>query len=139
MIFKLYDCDIGIKVDGVNYDIEHVASVTIDDPERNNITRGNNAKNKTGLVYKEGLSEPKRATIPIMQLSIAFKELLDSCFDEQRRCDFYCISRKDGSSKFLKNAILANRPQQLSLDDSAESMQVSMEFVSFDSSETHKS
>lgn len=139
MIFKLYNCDVGIKVDGVSYDFEHVAQVTIEDSERNRLTRGNNAKNKTGLVYKDGLKDPKRAIVPIMLMSVALKELFDTCFTQQKRLDFYCISRDDGSSKMLKNAILSNQPQQLTLDDTAESMQVSLEFESFDSSEVHKS
>lgn len=138
MIFKLYDCDIGIKVDGVNYDFEHVVSVTVEDPERNRLTRGNNAKNKIGIAYKDGMKEPKRFTIPIMALSIELKDLFDSCFNNQTRLDVYVISRKDGSSKFGKNAILSNKPQQLTLDDSAESMHVSLEFETFDSSEVHK-
>lgn len=138
MIFKLYDCDVGIKVDGVSYDFEHVASVTIEDPERNRLTRGNNAKNKTGLAYKDGLKDPKRFSIPIMDMSLELKELFDSCFDDQTRVDVYIISRKDGSSKFGKNALLSNKPQQLTLDDTAESMQVLLEFETFDSSEVHR-
>jgi len=139
MIFKLYDCDIGIKLDGVNYEFEHVVSVTVVDPERNRLTRGNNGKNKVGLVYKDGLKDPKTATVPILDMSAALKDVFDGCFDQQKRLDFYAISRKDGSSKFLKNAILANKPQQLTLDDTAESMQVSLEFETFDSTENHKS
>lgn len=139
MIFKLYDCDVGIKVAGVSYDFEHVASVTVEDPERNRLTRGNNAKNKTGLAYKDGLKDPKRFSIPIMDMTLALKTLFDSCFEDQTRLDVYVISRKDGSSKFGKNAVLSNKPQQLTLDDTAESMQVLLEFETFDSSEVHRS
>lgn len=139
MIFKIYNCDFGIKVDGVSYDFEHVAELQIDDPERNQLTRGGNGKNKIGLSYKDGLKEPKRWTLPILNMSAALKTVLDSCFDKQSRVDVYCIDRTDGSSKMAKNAILSNRPQQLTVDESAESMNVSLEFVTFDSSETHKS
>ncbi len=139
MIFKMYNCDFGIKVNGVAYDFEHVAELQIDDPERNNLTRGSNAKNKLGLAYKEGLKEPKRWTLPILNMSETLKGVLDSCFNAQTRIEVYCIDRNDGSSKMAKNALLANRPQQLTVDESAESMNVSLEFVTFDSSETHKS
>lgn len=139
MIFKIYNCDFGIKVDGVSYDFEHVAELQIEDPERNQLTRGGNAKNKTGLAYKDGLKEPKRWTIPILNMSAELKVVLDGVFDDQTRVDVYCIDRTDGSSKMAKNAILSNRPQQLTLDDTAESMNVSLEFVTFDSAETHKS
>lgn len=139
MTFKLYECDIGIKVNGVSYDFEHVQSVEIEDPERNRITRGANSKNAIGLAYKDGLKEPKRWTIPIMAMSSALKSVLDGVYDDQTRIDVYCISRKDGSSKMAKNAILSNRPQQLTLDETAESMNVSLEFETFDSGEDHKS
>lgn len=139
MIFKIYNCDFGVKVDGTAYDFEHVAQVTIEDPERNRLTRGNNAKNQTGLAYKDGLKDPKRWTVPILQMSAALKAVLDSCFENQTRLEVYCIDRTDGSSKMAKNALLSNRPQQLTLDDTAESMQVSLEFETFQSSENHKS
>lgn len=139
MIFKIYNCDFGIKIGGVTYDFEHVDSVQIEDPERNKLTRGGNGKNKVGLTYKEGIKEPKRWTIPILSMSAALKEVLDGAFDDQTRMEVYCIDRTDGSSKMAKNAILANRPQQLTIDETVESMQVSMEFETFDSSEVHKS
>lgn len=139
MIFKLYNCDLGIKINGVGYDFEHVQSVTIEDPEKNKLTRGANASNLTGLSYKEGLKDPKRWTIPIIKMSAELKGVLDVAFADQSRVDVYCISRDDGSSKMAKNAILCNKPQQLTLDDSAESMNVSLEFETFDSSEVHKS
>lgn len=139
MIFKIYNCDFGIKVDGTSYDFEHVAQVSIEDPERNRLTRGNNAKNMTGLSYKDGLKDPKRWTVPILNMSAALKAVLDDCFKNQKRLDVYCIDRGDGSSKWAKNAVLSNAPQQLTLDDTAESMQVSLEFETFDSSEVHKS
>lgn len=139
MIFKLYNCDVGIKINGVSYDFEHVAEVQIEDNERNRLTRGANAKNKLGLSYKDGLKDPKRWTIPIMNMSAELKAVLDGAFEAQSRLDVYCIDRTDGSSKMAKNAVLSNRPQQLALDETAESMNVSLEFETFDSSEVHKS
>lgn len=139
MIFKIYNCDFGIKVNGVSYDFEHVSELQIDDPERNRLTRGSNAKNKVGLSYKDGLKEPKKWTLPILNMSAALKDVLDGCYADQTRVDVYCIDRTDGSSKMGKNALLSNKPQQLKVDDSAESLQVSLEFEMFDSSEVHKS
>lgn len=138
-IFKLYECDIGIKVDGVDYSFDHVAEVQIEDPERNRLTRGSNAKDRVGLAYKDGLKDPKRWTIPILSMSAALKNVFDSVYDKQTRIDVYCISRADGSSKWAKNAVLSNKPQQLTLDETAESMNVSLEFETFDSTEVHKS
>lgn len=139
MIFKIYNCDFGIKVDGTSYDFEHVAQLQIEDNERNRLTRGANAKNKVGLPYKDGLKDPKRWTIPILAMTPELKAVLDDCYKDQTRLEVYCIDRSDGSSKMAKNAILSNKPQQLTLDETAESMEVSLEFETFDSSEVHKS
>ncbi len=139
MIFKIYNCDFGIKVNGVSYDFEDVAELQIEDPERNRLTRGSNAKNRQGLTYKDGIRDPKRWTLPILNMSAALKGVLDGVYANQTRVEVYCIDRTDGSSKMGKNAILSNKPQQLTLDESAESMQVSLEFETFDSSEVHKS
>ena len=139
MIFRIYNCDFGIKVAGISYDFEDVAQVTIEDPERNKLTRGSNAKNKLGLSYKEGLKEPKKWTVPLINMSADLKAVLDSCFANQTRLDVFCIDRTDGSSKMARNAVLSNKPQQLTIDDTVEAMQVSLEFETFDSSEVHKS
>lgn len=138
MTFKIYDCEFGFKLAGVDYSFDHVDSLEIEDPERNRLTRGSNASNKIGITYKDGLKEPKRWTIPILAMSAALKGVLDSAFDAQTRMDVYCIA-SDGSGKWAKNAILSNRPQQLTLNDSAESMNVSLEFETFESVENHKS
>ncbi len=138
MFFKIYNCDFGIKMNGVNYDFPEVAEVTIEDPEKNKLTRGANAGNKTGLVYKEGMKDPKKWTIPILNMSVELKGALDSAFDDQERMDVYCVDRDTGSSKMARNAILCNRPQQLTLNDSPEMLNVSLEFETFDSSEVLK-
>ncbi|WKV32910.1 hypothetical protein MAC3UK_0023 [Bdellovibrio phage MAC3UK] len=138
MIFKIYNCDFGMKIGGVNYDYEHVVELQIEDNERNRLTRGANASNKIGLSYKEGMRDPKRWTLPILNMTGALKGVLDAAFDNQTRIEVYAIDRASGSSKMARSAILSNKPQQLTLDDSADSMQVSLEFETFDSSETHK-
>lgn len=138
MIFKIYDCDFGIKYNGVNYDFTHVQDMVIEDPENTKLVRGANAGNKLGLVYKEGIKEPKRITVTIMGMSIELKAVLDQAFENGDRLDAYCIQRSDGSSKMAKNAVLCQQPQQLSIDESAESMNVALAFESFDLSEVHK-
>lgn len=138
MIFKIYNCDFGMKIDGVNYDYEHVVELQIEDNERNRLTRGANASNKIGLAYKEGMRDPKRWTLPILNMTGALKGVLDNAYDTQKRIEVYAIDRASGSSKMARSAILSNKPQQLSLDDSPDSMNVSMEFETFDSTETHK-
>ncbi len=139
MIFKIYDCDFGFKFRGVSYEFTHVVNMAIDDPESTKLTRGANAGNKIGLVYKEGIKEPKKLTVTIIGMSGALKAVLDVAYDSMERLDTYCISRTDGSSKWAKNSVLAQRPQQLNVDEGAESMNVALAFESFDTSEVHKS
>lgn len=139
MTFKLYNCDLGIKLNGQRYDFDHVNSLEIEDNERNRLTRGANARNTTGLAYKDGLREPKRWTIPIMAMSVELKAAFDLAFNAQTRMEVFCIDRTDGSSKMLKEAILSNKPQQLTLDETPDSLAVSLEFEGFASEENHKS
>lgn len=140
MIFKLYDCDVGITYKGINYDFDHVDAVTVSDPKFKRITRGSNGNSKTGIVYVEGIKEPDEITCPIMNMSPELKAILDAAFKAEERIDFYCVSRKDGSSKMAKNAILCQKPQQLNVDgESPESLQVILTMQSFDTTETYKS
>jgi len=136
--FKIYNCDFGIKVNGQTYDFTDVAELQIEDAVRNRLTRGANATNRVGLTYRDGLKEPTRWTIPIMDMSAALKAVLDNCYSKQIRIEAFCIDRESGAKKIAKQAILSNKPQQLTLDDSPESLQVSLEIETFDSSETYK-
>lgn len=139
MIFKIYNSNFGIKYNGVSYDFPHVQDMTIEDPENTKLIRGANAGNKTGLVYRDGLKDPKRVTVTIIGMSIELKAVLDQAYDNRDRLDAYCIDRDDGSSKMAKNAVLSQQPQQLSVSESADSMNVVLVFETFDLSETHKS
>lgn len=139
MIFKPYECDFGITINGQNYDFDHIVSFNTEDPERTKLIRGSNAGNKTGLVYKEGIKDAKVVTVTIIGMTSAIFTLLKTAYDNQTRMDCYCVNRADGSSKIAKNAVLSIEPKQLNVDDSAESMNVALTFESFDVSETHKS
>ncbi len=138
MIFKIYDCDFGVKIAGQNYDFTHVTSVVIEDPETTKLVRGANASNKLGIAYKEGLKEAKKWTVTIQGMSIELKAALDLAYIDKSRLDCYAIDRKDGSSKMSKNSVLSNQPQQLNLDEGPDSMNVVLSFESFDLSEVHK-
>lgn len=139
MIFKINNCEFGFKDNGVQYRFDDVQNLTIEDNRKNRLTRGANGANKIGLVYTEGTREPIKWTLPILNMTAAIKSVLDDIFTTKRRIDVYCIDETDGSSKMAKQAILCNKPQQLSLDDTPDSMNVSLEFETFDSSEVHKS
>ena len=59
--------------------------------------------------------------------------------EKKERVDAGGISRVDGSSKMLRQAILSQSPKQLSMDDSPESLNTALLFESFDFEEIHKS
>lgn len=139
MIFKPYECDFGVTINGQNYDFDHIVSFNIEDPERTKLIRGTNAGNKSGLVYKEGIKEPKTITVTIIGMSADIYNLLKGAYDDKTRLDCYCVNRADGSNKIAKNAVLSQEPRQLNLDDSPESMNVALVFETFDVSENHKS
>lgn len=138
-IFKMYDCDFGITLEGVNYTFTHVENLQIEDPERTRLIRGSNAGNKEGLVYKEGIKEPKTITLTVIGMQPEVHALLKTAYENKTRLDCFAISRVDGSSKIAKNAILSQSPKQLNMDDSAESMNTALIFESFDVEEVHKS
>lgn len=139
MIFKIYDCDFGFKLAGVNYDFPHVMEFQVEDPETTKLTRGANASNKIGISYKEGIKDPKRISVTVLGMTAEIKAVLDAAYAAQTRLDPYAVSRADGSSKIYKNAVLSTQPQQLSISDSADSMNVTLIFESFDAAEVHKS
>lgn len=138
-IFKMYDCDFSLTIRGKAYTFTEVENLQIEDPERTRLIRGSNAGNKTGLVYKEGLKEAKTITLTVIGMPADLHNLLKDVYEKKERVDCNCISRVDGSSKIAKNAILAQSPKQLQMDDSAESLNTALIFESFDVSEEHKS
>lgn len=139
MIFKMYDCDFGIKLGGIYYEFPHVNEFQIEDPETTKLTRGANASNKIGLVYTDGVKEPKKVTVTIIGMTPDIKDVLDQCFANKTRVDVYAVNRGDGSSKIAKNAVLSTAPQQLTMSEAVDSLNVALIFESFDLSETHKS
>lgn len=137
MIFKLYDCDVGLTINGTNYEFDHVAEVTIENPEKTRLIRGANAKNKTGLDYKEGIKDAHTISLTVIGLSKALHALLVTTFNNRDRVDGYIISRADGSSKKFNQAVISQSPQQLTLNDAPESLNTILMFESFDVSEVH--
>jgi hypothetical protein len=138
MIFRMYECEFGFKYNGIDYSFTNVMSLQIEDNEVTRLTRGANGKNVSGLIYKEGITEPKRWTVTIRDMTPEIKALLDTVYKDQERVDVYCISEATGSSKIAKNAILSQLPQQLLVDESPDSMNVALMFETFDSGEVFK-
>lgn len=136
--FKLYDCDVGVVIGGVQYDFFDVNSIEVEDPENTNLTRGSNGKNMEGIAYKEGVRDPKTWTIPIMNMSNELKAAFDDAYKNTTRMDVYCTSRSSGSRKALSNAVLKQRPQQLTVDETADSLAIQLIFAGYDNKEVYK-
>jgi hypothetical protein len=135
----MYDCDFVVVIRGVTYQFTHVENFTIEDPEMTTLVRGANASNKEGLAYKSGLKEPKVGKLVVIGMPQAVHDLLKDVYNTKERVDAGAISRTDGSSKMFKQAVLQNSPKQLTMDDSAESLNTELSFASYDVDEIHKS
>jgi hypothetical protein len=136
--FKIYECDFGLTLNGVNYDFDHVQNLQIENPERTRLVRGANAGNKVGLVYKEGIKDAKTITLTIIGMPLELHNLLKQAYDDKTRMDCYCVQRSTGSAKIAKNTVLSQEPIQLLIDDSPDSMNTSLVFESYDVSEVYK-
>lgn len=130
-MFKLYECDVGIKAEGITYQWKNISQVAFEDNERNRLTRGANATDEVGIAYKDGIKEAKRILPSILEMPSALHALFQRLFKDQVRFEFFCTSRKTGSSLFGKNCILSNRPMQLNLDETAESLEIAIEIETF--------
>lgn len=137
-ILKLYECDTGVTINDVRYDFLHVTDVQIENNEANTLARGVNSSGK-GIAFRTGITEPKKMTFTVIGVSKELHGLLTKCFDEQTEVTAYAISRKDGSSVSMSNAVLTKKPVQGGLTDSADSMNTVLEFESFILEEIHNS
>jgi hypothetical protein len=137
-MLKLYECDVSLTIRGQTYVFTHIRSVTFEDPAQNNLTRGANEGNKIGVAFKEGITEPVTITPTVIAMPASLHNLLKDVFKKAERITFEAISRKDGSSAIANNALLANYPRQLNLDETAESMDTVLILKSFDVEENHK-
>ena len=136
--FKIYDCEFGIKAGDVNYTFEQVDSMTIEDPESVRLIRGSSASNKVGLAYTEGTKEAKKLSVTLVGISTAMYDLLAGLHSDKERVECYCIDKKTGSSKIAKDAVITQRPQQLSVNEGAESLNLVVNFETFNLEESHK-
>lgn len=138
-VFKMYECDFDLTLNGVEYNFKHVDNFQFDIPERVRLTRGANAGNKEGLAYTEGLKDAATVTLTVLDMGKTIFDLLTTAYTNKTRMDVAATSRADGSRKAANQAVLSQRPLQLSMDDSPESLNVALIFESFDIEEVHES
>jgi hypothetical protein len=80
----------------------------------------------------EGISEPDKITIPIMNVSSKIIELLNKIRNGQERIDAYVIDRKTGDNRFIKNAIISKRVRQLVISEGRDDLKIEVCLESFD-------
>ena len=132
MIWKIDNCDFGFTYGGQNYDFEHCDGMTIEDPRSSHLTRGMNSKNKTGIIIEEGSDQPDTITIPALNMPVAVLELLNRIHANRERIEAYCVDRKTGDLRAIKNAILQKKPRQLDISEGRDSLIVNLIIESFD-------
>jgi hypothetical protein len=136
-MFALYDCEVSIKISDQFYTFEHVDSVSFEDPKETKLTRGADGRNKQGLIYTQGHKDPEVVTLVLPGVSKSILDVLVSAHSAKSRVEVACIAA-DGSAKTAKNGVIRQRPQQLTIDESAESLNVQLIVESFDVSEVIK-
>lgn len=125
-------CDFYFSRNGADYDVTAaVDSATFEDPERKHLTRGSSGQNKTGLIYTEGIKEPKTLTVVFVGLSQEMAAMLAEMYKEEERTDFKIVDRKSGQRRSFKQALISQRPMQSTLTDGAEEQNVQVIFESY--------
>ena len=132
MLLQLRKCDFGIIYNEVKYDFtEYVDGVTIEDTESKHLVRGRTGVSKKGLIYSESLHTPKRISVSLVGLRKDFFPVFRKIYAEEDRVEVYCIDRKTGNNRVFKDAVLTQEPEQLTMTDGAEEMNLTLVFESF--------
>ena len=126
-------CDFYFSRNGVDYDITAVVdSNTFEDNERKHLTRGASGKNKTGLVYTEGIKDPKTLTTVFIGISQEMADMLADMYEKEDRTDVKVVDRKTGQMRSFKDAIVSQKPTQGTMGDGAEEQNVTVIFECFE-------
>lgn len=125
-------CDFYFSRNGADYDVTAaVDSATFGDPERKHLTRGSSGQNQTGLIYTEGIKDPKTLTVSFIGLSEEMAALLADMYEQEERTDFKIVDRKTGRRRSFKQALISQRPLQSTMSDGAEEQTVQVIFESY--------
>lgn len=104
-------CDFYFSRNGADYDVTAaVDSATFEDPERKHLTRGSSGQNKTGLIYTEGIKDPKTLTVAFIGLSQEMAAMLADMYKEEERTDFKSWTAKPVSGVLLSRPLSASAP-----------------------------
>ena len=125
-------CDFYFSRNGADYDVTAaVDSATFEDPERKHLTRGSSGRNKDGLIYTEGIKDPKTITLVLVGLSQEMAAMLSDMYEQEERTDFKIVDRKTGRMRSFKQALISQRPMQGTMSDGAEEQNVQVVLESY--------
>lgn len=126
-------CDFYFSRNGVDYNTtNYVDSNTFEDNERKHLTRGASGANTSGLVYTEGIKDPKTLTTIFIGISQEMAGMLSDMYDKEERTDIKIVDRKTGQMRTFKDAIVSQKPTQGTMGDGAEEQNVTVIFECFE-------
>lgn len=125
-------CDCYFSRNGVDYNITSIVDNTaFENPERKHLTRSASATNTTGLVYTEGVKDPKNVTITAVGISLEMAKMLAEMYAKEERTDFKIIDRKTGRMRSFEKSIISQEPTQSQTGEGAEELNVSFILETF--------
>lgn len=130
--FQIWKCDGGFTYQGQNYTFQDLDSVAYTYNKKNHLTRGANARNKVGIVSKEGLKMPDVAEYTVLDCSKAIYKLLLSIFEKEERIDAFFIDNETGEYFIYKNAVVRDKPRQTAVGEDDTSTSFIFAVESFD-------
>lgn len=115
--FQIWKCSGGFSYNGQNYEFSDIDSVVYTYNQKNHLVRGANAKNKVGIVSREGLKTPDVAEYTVLDCSKDVYLLLLDLFEKEERVDAFFIDDETGEYFIFKNAIIRDKPRQTSIGE----------------------
>lgn len=131
-MLQQWKSDSGFIYNGITYIFDDVDSSVVSPQEAKHLTRGANSKNKVGLVYKEGSKTPWTVTANVMNLSKDVMDILNKCYDNEERIDFFCIDNNTGERKIAYNSLVTKWVSQETISDAEDTYNVALALESFD-------
>lgn len=131
-MFQIYKTQSGFIHNGIDYGFDDVDSHVISPQEAKHLTRGANSTNKLGLVYKENSKLPWTVTANIMNVTKEVMELLNKCYENEERIDFYCVDSDTGDNKMARNSLVTKYVTQETVSDGEDTYNIALALESFD-------
>nr|DAS78836.1 MAG TPA: hypothetical protein [Caudoviricetes sp.] len=131
-MLQQWKSDSGFIYNGTTYYFDDIDSSVVSPQEAKHLTRGANSTNKVGLVYKEGSKTPWTITANVMNLSKEVMEILNKCYDEETRIDFFCVDSNTGENKMAYNSLVTKWVSQETISDGEDTYNVALALESFD-------